>query len=60
MPPPLNSVSDSRVVKSSDFAVDRLYQYLSFVLYRRSNNSTYEIPYANSSKICFLFFLPKS
>ena len=53
-------LNHSRVVQSSDFAVDRLYQYLSFVIYCRSNNSTYGTPYANSSMICFLFFLPKS
>jgi hypothetical protein len=34
--------SHSRVVQSSDFAVDRLYQYLTFTLYCRNNNLTYE------------------
>ena len=38
--------SHSRVVQSSDFALDRLYQYLSFILYCRSNNLTYETPYS--------------
>jgi len=40
------TVSDRGINSSSDFATDRLYQYLTFTLYCRSNNLTYQAPYS--------------
>ena len=37
---------DRGINSSSDFALDRLYQYLTFTLYCRSNNLTYQAPYS--------------
>ena len=41
-----NLVRYRRINSSSDFATDRLYQYLTFTLYCRSNNLTYQAPYS--------------
>jgi len=37
---------DRGINSSSDLALDRLYQYLTFTLYCRSNNLTYQAPYS--------------
>ena len=43
---PLGTFSHRGINSSSDFATDRLYQYLTFTLYCRSNNLTYQAPYS--------------
>ena len=40
------TLSHRGINSSSDFALDRLHQYLTFTLHCRSNNLTYQAPYS--------------